>query len=345
MKLYWDIEDIKEKLKNEKNNIRKNIYSNMLYDIGFFNIDINSKIDRDVFFECFNKFDFSYLDTALIKLITYMSNNLPKYETEISLDLKYKKNPDEIIKVCQNFYKKNNKESLKYLKTITMCSNRIHFINNNTKKFYGRSYMFPDDEFYILINGDNYLQNALTLIHEFKHVEGKFRGYDKNIGLYKELPSILYEFYMLDYLKFEHEDKYEIEVLKINNIFKYINMIHDLNKKIETIKSLRDTNILNNLYENYDVYYDYLDFGGIFNFLNNGSVREIGYIISFVVALDIYNNSNSSNINNVITCYLCGIYKMNPSVVNEVLNYLNNYINFDEINKNKIKFKKSVDKI
>lgn len=346
MKLDWDIDKIKKELNSDKiNELKQYIYANMLYDIGEYNDGVPVRISRKSFFEALSKFDFNYIESSPIKLILYMSDNLPQYQINLIFNSNLNKSSSEIIKICQSFYKKNNKESLKHFKTIISYPNRIHFINDKQKSFYGRSYIFSSDLFYILINGNNFLQNSLSLIHEFKHVENKIKGYDDTIGLYKELPSILYEFYMIDYLKLYHNDVADVESIKINNIYKYVNMIHNLSKKIDLIKSLRDEVFYKNIYENYDLYYDSMGLGEIYLILKNGAVKEIGYILSFIVALDIYLKSKESNISNVLSCYIYGIYSMKPEVVNNVLNYINNSIDIENIDKNKINIKKGIDKV
>ena len=120
--------------------------------------------------------------------------------------------------------------------------------------------------------------------------------------------------------------------------------------QIEFIKSLKSFNDPNNtyqdVYENYDLYYDEYDLLKIYDILKNGySQKEIGNIISFIVAIDLYNNCKIKEVNNILSCYMFGIYKLQPKIVDGVLDYVSTQ--FKPYKKDKIKkiYKKPIDKL
>ena len=134
----------------------------------------------------------------------------------------------------------------------------------------------------MLINGHNYLEDCATIIHESKHIEMHMKGYNNGIALYQELPSILYEFFMIDYLSNTDSNKSEAALLRMRNIDKYIDMINTINKEAEFVKKMiTNSSFYYNLYENYSIYYDKYDLENIYNLLDSGySQRYIGVIIS-----------------------------------------------------------------
>lgn len=328
MNYSWDIDDIEEKaVYCSIDNNRLSIYRRMLTDLKNDKKPTHSKVSRDEFFENLNKFDISYFDTPFFNLITYIDSNLEYYNLKLDEISREKKNPSHTIKLCKDFYKKNDKDSYAYFKRIIKIPNIIHFTCNPNNYFLGRTYILSKNEFYMLINGRDYLEDSLSTIHETKHVEMVIKGYDNGISLYQELPSILYELYMIDYLSTIDENRIEVSKLRMQNLKKYLDSIKRMSEQIKLIKQLKNKddsyNLYQNLYENFDLYYDEYGLYYLNEILVNGyQQKEIGKIISFIVAIDIYLNSRMSNVNNVLSCYMFGVYKMKPSMIDGVLEYI-----------------------
>ena len=245
---------------------------------------------------------------------------------------------EDIIKICKDFYKQGDKDSFSMFKRIIKSNNSIQYIDNRDLSFLGRTYYINQDEYYMLINGRNYLEDSIATIHECKHVDMYLRGYNKGLPIYNELAPIIYEMSMIDYL-----DKIDdIGNLRINNINKYVQLIRKIGYQINLIKDLKSTKHMSDnfdlIYTNYYQLYDEFKLGEIYNVLNVGYSRSvIGKIISFIVGLDIYVNANQNNINNLISCYIFGIYKLEQNILNSVLEYIEEiYKSYD---KSKIKKK------
>ena len=355
MKYGWNRDEIEEKLREAKlaktnlSNQKSIIYSRMLYDLDGNHSIKNVQIDKDYFFNKVDNFDVTYFDESFFKLLSYMGKYIEDFDMEFDMDSKEKKGPTEIIKTCKDFYKKNDKDSLVYFKKIIKQESRIHFINNNANNpFIGRSYILDSSDYYILINGRNYLEDMKALIHEGKHVEMAMKGYNNGISLYQELASILYEMYMIDYLERTDDNKQDVRILRMSNLNKYIQRIKKFVFQIDFIKKLKtDNDFYENIKVNYELYYNEYNLTDIHRILKNGySEKELGIIVSFIVALDIYLNSNMNNVNNVLSCYIFGIYKMKPSIVDNIMEYITSMYNPYVIDGQKIKkkYKNAIDK-
>lgn len=331
MKYFWDIDTIKSKIDQANNSDNKTqkdnakMYGRMLADLSVPKKVRERKVSKDHFFGKLDIFDITYFDNSIFKLIVYMNSELNDIDCSFDLNYHEKKNGNVIVKMCKDFYKKNDKESLTYFKKIVSNEGRIYFNENALAPFMGRSYILSSSEYYILVNGRNYLEDALALIHETKHIEQTLKNYNQGITHYSELSSILYELYMIDYLRQTDDNKSNVALLQMQNLDKYIKKINTIAESIDLIKKLKeDKTFYENIYTNYDVYYEEPLYYNTFNILNTGiSENEIGCIISFIVALDIYLKSNMNNINNVLSCYIFGIYKMKPSIIDNILEYLN----------------------
>jgi len=347
MKLNWIVSDIENKIKNVKLShdevsIKNQfIYGKMLSDLSYTSSTKKNHISREDFFERLNEFELSYFYNPFFNLI----NEIYKYISDYDYEFEYAEyeymEPENVIKVCKDFYKQGDKDSFTMFKRILKSDNSIQYIDNRDLSFLGRTYYISQDEYYILINGRNYLENIIATIHECKHVDMYLRGYNKGLPIYNELAPIIYEMNMIDYL----EKIDDIGNLKINNINKYIQLIRKIGFQINLIKDLKSTKHESDsfelIYNNYEQIYDEYRIEELYNVLNVGYSRSvIGKIISFIVGLDIYINGSQNNINNLITCYIFGIYKLEPSILDDVLEYINQiYKCYD-----KEKIKKKIEK-
>lgn len=330
MKLNWITSDIEDKLKNSKLSYDevslKNqfIYTKMLSDLNYTSPNKKNYVSKEDFFDCLNDFELSYFYSPLFNLIGYMYDKIKDINYQFDYEEYEDKEPEDIIKICKEFYKQGDKDSYSMFKRILKSNNCIQYINNRDLYFLGRTYYINQDEYYMLINGRNYLENTISTIHECKHVDMYIRGYNKGIPIYNELAPIIYEISMIDYL----DTIDDIGNLKINNINKYIQLIRKIGYQINLIKDLKNTKQasenFDHIYTYYYQLYDEYNIGELYNVLNAGYSRSvIGKIISFIVALDIYLNTSQNNINNMISCYIFGMYKIDPSILDEVIEYIN----------------------
>ena len=344
MTFRWIEKDIENKLKDTlklqtiEANRKANIYSTMLFDLKNCSNNVY-KISKDTFFENLHDFNDSYFNKtyeAFFNLITFLSNNIHDYEFDFNILKPERKNPVQSIKLCKDFYKKNDKDSHTYFKKIIKTQDFIQVCDNPFNHFLGRSYIINNNEFYILVNGRDYLEDSLATIHETKHIEMAIKGYNTGISFYDELPAILYELYLIDYLSAVDNNRCAVNRLRMMNLNKYIVNIKKLSNSIELIKELKnlDSCLFQDLYENFELYYDDYDINYVNNILVNGvSEAEIGKLVSFIVAIDVYLNSRMNNINKIITLYSYGIYKLKPSIIDGVLEYITSMLRPYEINK------------
>lgn len=341
----WIEKDIESKLRetlklqSEEAMIKSEIYSTMLTDLkGSTSVEV-PRIDRETFFENLYEYQMGYFDKSyelFFNLLTFLSNNINDYELDFDILKPEKKNPTQSIKICKDFYKKNDKDSQNYFKKIIKTPNFIQVCDNPNNHFLGRAYIINNSEFYILINGRDYLEDSLAIIHECKHIEMAVKGHNNGISFYYELPAILYELYLIDYLSSIEGNRQAVTRLRMININKYLVSIKRLSNSIELIKELSDdsSTVFQDLYENFELYYDDYNLDYVNSILVNGvSEKEVGKLISFIVAIDIYLNSGMSNVSKAVSCYTYGIYKMKPSIIDGVLEYLNSMMRPYEINK------------
>lgn len=329
MKLNWSVDDIENKLKNTKlyiddNTIKKQlVYSCMLTDLNDITSSKGKFIEREEFFEKLKDFDLSYFYSPFFNLISYAYDKLNDIKYTSTLEAREKKEPEDIVKYCKSFYKQVDKDSFSTFKRIVKNDNCIHFMDNIHNRFMGRTYYINQDEYYILINGRNYIEDSLALVHEIKHVDMNIRGYNIGLQTYNELAPILYEMYMVDYL----ENIEDIGLTRVNNINKYVELIKNIGNQMNLIKNLKSTKLPGDMYDfvysNYNDIYNNYRLEDIYKVLCNGySKRVISEVISFMVAIDIYLNVKPNNINNVLALYIFGIYKIKPDILDSSLEYI-----------------------
>ena len=326
MKINWIVSNIENKLKNAilTDNIRNQvIYSRMLSDLSYASSSERERISREDFIEKLNQFDLSYFYNSFFNIISFLYEKIIDKDYSFECETDEKRESEELIKLCRDFYKKNDKDSFNMFKRIIRNDNIFEFLNNRDLPFMGRTYYINQEEYYVLVNGRNYFEDTLSIIHETKHIDMYIRGYNNGLTIYNELAPILYEMYMIDYLsQMENTGN-----LKITNINKYIQLIRKLGFQMSLIKELKSTRLPNEafqyLYNNYDRLYDEYDLENVYKVLNVGySKKTIGSIISFIVALDVYLNCKINNVNNVLSLYLFGKYKFQPSILNGILEYI-----------------------
>lgn len=344
MEYCWDVKSIRNRLisieKDSKSSskIRRTIYSSMLDDMNGVVYKRKEQIDKTQFFYKLGTFDISYFNNSFFKMINYINSCTNSLITNIETKSINSINPNEIIGLCNNFYRKNDKTSLNYFKRIISRTNSLQYIDYDSELlFIGRSYIASLEEYYILINARNNFESVSATIHEGKHIESYMKGYNNGIKFYQELAPILYEMYSIDYLEEKFNNDINTNILRVQNISKYLNLINVICNSIDFIKEVRINNdYWNDVYDNYELLYDEYNIDYIYSIMCNGlSSVDIGTIISFIVAVDMYVNCSINNANNVISCYVFGLYSLKPSSIEGVIQYIN-----DTLKKDKEKIKK-----
>ena len=351
MKYGWNISEIEEKknrLKKSFNNVDRYIYDRMLMDYNLKFRDFTITLNPKTFFKTVDKFDLKYFDSPFFQIISYIAPQIENLDFTYSCVFSPSLTDEDTVKICKDFYKKVDKSNFNYFKQFVSIPSRIQFIkDNNTNPFNGRSYIISNNEFYVLVNFRNYIQDIITFYHESKHIENKLKGYDEGIGLYQELPAILYTFYMFDHLTLIGDNQYESQCVRKELLSKYCKLIVKINNQVKYIKRLKtDSNFYDNINQNYLLYYGEDELFDIYTIMQRGfSEKSIGNVVSFLVSIYIYMNSTLNNATNAISLYMFGMRKLKPSMVDDIIKFLkeefNNSLN-DE--KNKQKVKKVVDK-
>lgn len=354
MKYGWNIKEIEDK-KNKletplagHKSVDRFVYDRMLrdYNLSFREFKIN--LGPVSFFKTVDKFDLKYFDSPFFKIISYIAPKVADLDFNYSCVFSASLGDDETIKICKDFYKKVDKSNFSYFKQFASVPSRIQFIeDNNSNPFNGRSYIINNTEFYVLVNYRNYIQDIITFYHESKHIENKLKGYDEGIGLYQELPSILYSHYMFDHLNLLGDNLYESQCVKKDLLSKYCRLIVKINEQVEYIKRLKtDSNFYNNIKQNYSLYYEEDELFDLYTIMQRGfSEKSIGNVVSFLVSIYIYMNSSLNNVENAVSLYMFGMHKLKPSMVDDIVNFLKDEFN-NAPNEKKIKqkVKKVVDK-
>lgn len=331
MKYKWPIDVIKKEYnkvklaKDEQSALKQYIYSIMLKDFGIDSKNNKTTLTREEFFEAYNKFDIKYFDSSFFKMISYLSSMLENVSLDDETPLLEKRSPDYVIRMCRDFHKRYDKSNLGYFKKIIATPSHIHFFDEHMNKpFSGRSYIVSSNEFYMIINGINYFQDIAVTVHEGKHIENHLKGVNHGIALYQELPSYIYEMYSLDYLEVALGEKDNVKWLRKQTIYKYVEMIRKMNEQIIFIKKLFNDNIFfSNIFQNFNLYIDEYKLEEIYAILRYGySESFLSHIVSFIVGTDVYLNTPTNNIDNVLSCYIFGMYKMKPAIIDGVVNYI-----------------------
>lgn len=334
----WNFNNIKRKLETTEDVSTKKIYELMLEDIDLTKNRKRPYIKRDEFFFLLYEFDLSFLDRPIFKAINYMGQIFSAIEQPTSHIKAEKRSPECLVKLCTDFYKKYDKENLIYFKNIANMKDRIHFMNSNrATPFCGRTYTLANNDYYMLVFNRDYIRDSTVLVHESKHVENLLKGYNMGAKLYQELPSILYGWYMLDYLMIRTNEIEIVKEARRDNIYSYVKMIKDLSEQIKFIERMfYDEKFYNNIYENFELYFNDYKLYDIYLLMKYGVEQKLISIVSFMAATDIYRGGNIKQVNNAISCYMFNIYKLQPGVVNSTIDFVNTQLLVDE-KQNKMK--------
>lgn len=336
MEQSWTKEDIKKRIKQADANTdyeSLSILKSILNDLKEKEKRESMKVEKKYFFFALSTFKLDYFSSSFFKMIDYISDRLKKLDLNVRKYEPYFDKFDIVQDMCKSFFKRGDKSGFTFFKKIMLNhSSRFKLYREDSLTFSGRTYYLGEDDFYVLINGNGSLHEMTIAVHEIKHIENMYKGYNKGVMLYEELPSLLYQLYALDFLIESVPDYDNAYELLRRHFIKYIRMILDIKEKSDIIRKLLiDDKFYSNIYENYDLYYDELKLSEVFSFLRFGvSDKQIGYIVSFLASIDIYLNSKKRNSENAVTGYLFGLYKIKPHLVDYLIDYIENILGKNE---------------
>ena len=204
----------------------------------------------------------------------------------------------DIINYCLNFLDTISNELEKEL--INSIKNNSLFLNNNRheKDYAGATYYLDNLNYYeICLNTMS--NNIIALCHELAHghvnniAKRKFNN-NNNVILYREVSSLLIEFYANNYLYNNNLITYDEYVSNFNDFF-----LVNVYNSIEIIDVLYSISIDNNFNINKKNIEKYIEFKMKENENYNFDVKELTelplkhhliYLYSFMIALGIYYN-------------------------------------------------------
>lgn len=329
MKYGWNTEDVKRQLdqakKNKLDQLKAYVYTSMLTDIKVLPKEKRASVDRDDFFDTCSNFNLGYFNSSFFRMVEYLSDVFSDIELDEEPPVFVEDSPEEVISLCRDFYKRRDKNNLNYFKRLTNVQERIQFVRGNLNNpFAGRTYIISPNEYYVLVNGLNSLQDTSIMIHESKHVEGLMKGYSNGISLYQELPSYIYEMHSFDYLDYIGYQGTDVGWLRRQTVYKYVSMIRKMAKQINIIKRLfNDTEFFSAVYDGYEWCSAEYGLDEIYRVLKQGYPEStISNIISFVVGTDLYLNTPMNNLDHILSCYIFGMYKMKPGIIDGIVKYV-----------------------
>lgn len=321
----WQIGKIKSKSSELSNSpkevIEKELYREMLSDYSHENEDENN-VSRAQFKRAITRFDVADYQEEL-NLIFYFGEQLSHLDLKLPVP-KLEYYPEEyIINLGKIYMRRKEPNDYPYFRKIASCHDRIQFCYTAPKNsFLGKSYFLDKDDYYILVNSINGIQDTVTLLHESTHVENYIK-YGINLSkYYAELAPITREHYSFDMLSSYDEDS-EVEKQRINSLYHYLVRILKLYNAINMILFLkRNQGNLKQLLSDFDTFSIYIDVPYLYALLNGALECEIGYALSFIASLDIYLNCTSNEANLFVTGYQIGIRNVSCKVIDRVVPYL-----------------------
>ncbi len=321
----WQIGEIKSKVKRNSNSqieaIEKDVYQEMILDYSHKNLN-KSRVNKAQFKRAVTRFEFSNYQEEL-SLILYFGECLFHLDIDIP-NLNLERYPEkDVINLGKIYMRRKEPNDYPYFRKITNCPEKIQFCYTAPKNtFLGKSYFLDRDNYYILINSVNGIQDTVTLLHESSHVE-TYMKYGINLSrYYAELSPITREHYCFDMLK-NYDESSEVEKQRTISLNHYLMRIMKLCNAIHIILSLKkNPSSLKEWLSDFDTISTYIDISYLYKLLTNSLESEIGYALSFIASLDIYSNCTPQEANLFITTYQIGTRKVSIKSIDRTVSYL-----------------------
>ena len=129
MNLNWIVSDIEDKIKNAKLShdevsIKNQfIYGKMLSDLNYTSSNKKSIVSKEDFFDSLNSFELSYFYNPFFNLINELYEYISSYDYEFDYEEYESREPEDVIKICKDFYKQGDKDSFTMFKRILKSNN------------------------------------------------------------------------------------------------------------------------------------------------------------------------------------------------------------------------------
>ncbi len=328
MRYGWQLEDIEEKRnfcinsRSAESQAAVFVYDEMLADVSDILQEDTPAINSYQFKKAINHFQPATRKEE-IDAILYFGAQLHQLELELPIPNLSSYGEAAAVDLAKTYMRRKEPNDYNYFRKITGKGERIQFrYLANPSIFLGKNYFLHRDEYYILINCINTVQDAITLLHEASHVENYLKyGFNPSI-YYAELTPMTREHYGFDIFR-NYDSIEEVEkqrVLSLNHyLVRAIRLYHALLLLMQLKQQSGYLRGATNHFENFSALFDteYL-----YELLEKSLDKEMGYVLSFIASLDIYMHCEPREANLFITSYQIGTRKVSTKSIDRVVNYL-----------------------
>lgn len=325
MEYGWQISDLEEKINSSSNSQRslleRDVYREMLND---YTQKRESKriVTKAQFRRAINQFDISNIQEE-ISLILYIGQLLAHLDIELPIPTLSRYPEEDVVNLAKTYMRRKEPADYPYFRRISNCQEKIQFCYlSPVTSFLGKNYFLNKNNYYILVNSINGIQDTVTLLHESAHVENYLK-YGINLSkYYAELASMTREHYSFDMLQ-SYDQKEEVEKQRNLSLNHYITRIIRLYSALYIFLLLKkNRGHLRNVLEEFDRFSSCFDIQYLYELLSSSLEKEIGYTFSFIASLDIYSNCTPREANLFITGYQIGTRKVSKKTIDRVVQYL-----------------------
>ncbi len=328
MKYGWRLDNIKEKRnrsingKSAEDKITSFVYEEMLADFHGENRESSSNINSYQFRRAINHFQpATYREE--IDAILYFGSQLQQLELSIPTPTLSKSGEMETMTLAKTYMRRQEPNDFNYFRKIVNKEERIQFhYLASPNIFLGKSYFLSQDEYYILVNCVNSIQDAVTLLHETSHIE-TYLKYGLNLSAYfAELPSMTREHYSFDIFR-NYDIEEEVEKQRALSLNHYLEKAMRLYHGLNLLMNLKQKSTsLRNAMNDFEKFSSLFDVEYLYDLLENSLEEELGYALSFIASLDIYMHCPPRQANLFITSYQIGTRKVSVKSIDRVATYL-----------------------
>ena len=144
-----------------------------------------------------------------------------------------------------------------------------------------------------------------------------------NLSVYfAELQPMTREFYGFDSFR-SYRATEETEKERLLALNRYLMKTLKLHQALTFLLTLKKSpSILKQPVQKFDACCQCYDIPYLYSLLTGDMEKEIGYALSFIASLDIYNHSSAEKSNLFITSYQIGTRKLNAKIIDRVITYL-----------------------
>ncbi len=255
-----------------------------------------------------------------IEAVFYFGKQMSSLEVELPNPNLVRYEDLETFNLAKTYMRRNEPNDYNYFKRIISRKDRIHFQYLTSREtFLGKSYFLSKDEFYILIHSQNGIQDAVTLLHESSHVENYLK-YGVNLSrFYAELSPMTREHYSFELFS-QYDSEVEVHKQKLLSLNHYLTRALRLYQALVVLLQLKkNSSVLKEVMDEYEKFCMVVDVSYLYTLLSGELEKEMGYVLSFIASLDIYNHCSARESNLFITSYQIGTRKVNSKIIDRVV--------------------------